>query len=92
VWFYTQSVMSTHTSVIECEYDTSVNMTLKSMITTCSSVFYTRRVRFLYIQCDFDRHECDYNTHECDFNTHKCDFNTHKIDFYIQSTIFTLKL
>jgi hypothetical protein len=45
----------------------------KSVITTRSSVIYTRKVKFLHA--------------ECYFNTHECDFNTHKIDFYTQSNI-----
>jgi hypothetical protein len=51
--FNTQRVISTHTSVI---------LTLMSMITTCSSVIYTRRVYFIQAECNFKTHKIGFYT------------------------------
>jgi hypothetical protein len=95
--YITHSMISTNTSLMLASM--RVNMTLTIVIAKCSSVIYTRRVRFpladcnLYTQCDFDRHKCDYNMHECYFNTHKSDFYTQSalstdiVWFYTQSVI-----
>jgi hypothetical protein len=50
-WFYTQSVVSTHTRIILTRM--RVNMTLASVITVRSSVVCTRRAQFPYAACDF---------------------------------------
>jgi hypothetical protein len=66
MWFYTQSVLSTHTRV-----------SLWVWILYARVWFLHAEYNF-YTQCDFDRLECDSNAYECDFNTHKIDFFTQR--------------
>jgi hypothetical protein len=86
VWFYTLSMISTHTSVILTRI--SVNMTLTWMITTRSSVIYTRRVGFPHAECDFYTHNVTYTRNMISTG----DYNRHENDFYLHSTIFTRKV
>jgi hypothetical protein len=54
VWFYTQSLISTHVSVILTSV--RVHMILMRVITTRSSVIYACRVRWPHEECDLNTH------------------------------------
>jgi hypothetical protein len=85
LWFYTESVLFTHTRV---------SLSRTWMISTSS------RLIFLHAEYDFHTHsvvlhaDCGIHWHESNFdiclweyNTHECDFTTHKSDFYTQTVI-----
>jgi hypothetical protein len=76
LWFYTQSMLSTHTIVSLTHM--RVNLILTSVMYTRTSMIPTHRIKFVHA--------------ECYFNMHECDFNTQKIDFYTQSTISTRRV
>jgi hypothetical protein len=82
VWFYTQSGIYTHTSVILTRK--SVIMKLTSVIHARSNVIYTRRMSFA--------HAVLFWPHKCDYDTYECAINIQKSDFYTQSVISTRRV
>jgi hypothetical protein len=98
--FWTQSVISTRTSVI---YIRRVWFIYVECDLFTKSVIFTRRAWFLNTECNFYTHrviltrsvwflraECsfqtqyDVETQKFDYETLSCDFNTHKSDLYTQ--------
>jgi hypothetical protein len=67
-------------------------------LTTRSSVIYTRRVKFLHAECNFNTYGCDFNTHKISFytqskfSTRRVEFSHAECNFYTQSVIFTRRV